>query len=394
MINKGKRKVAVGAAITSVLLLLLLLVVWGPEKDANAEEVENKANEEQLEIVTITPDQKQYAKLKEEEAVSGKLYMTLDLPGKIVFNPQRYAHLVPTTAGIVKEARKVIGDQVVTDEVIAVIDSRDMAEAKSAYLTAIRKEKLASNIFEREKVLHAKQIGVEQDFLQAESTAEEAKIELERTKQNLYALGLTQNEIVSLPHTAAADLRKQELRAPFNGTIIDRHLTIGENVDGSQEAYVIADLKKLWVELNAYQKDAALLKEGLPLVITDETGGKANATITRINPVVDSTNSRIIAIAEINNDNGQWRPGQYVRGVINAAQIDVPVAVPRESVMKIDNQDCIFICSPEGYEKRNVVLGAKDDKNVWILEGLTPGEKYISKNAYILKFEMTKGEPD
>lgn len=392
MINKGK--FAIGAAITSVFALLILLIVWGPVKESEAEGEKEEQEEEQTEFVAITPEQLQNAKLKEQEASSGQLVITLDLPGKIVFDPQRYAHLVPTATGIVREARKIVGDPVVAGEVIAIIESRDMAEAKAAYLAAIRKESLASNILEREKVLRAKQIGPEQDYLQAESTAEEAKIELERTKQHLYALGLSQHEVNALPYISAVDLRKFELKSPLNGTVIDRHLTIGENVDGAQEAYVIADLKKLWVELNAYQKDVALLKEGQLLTITDEAGGRASAKLIRVNPVVDTASSRIIAIAEIDNSAGKWRPGQYVRGVIEAAQLDASVAVPRESVMKIDNQDCVFICTPTGYEKRDVVLGPKDDKNVWIVEGLAPGEKYVSKNAYILKFEMTKGEPD
>lgn len=392
MINKGK--LAIGAALTSVFALLILLIVWGPTREAEGEEEKEQAEEEQAIFVAITPEQLKNAKLKEQEAAPGQLVIKLNLPGKIVFDPQRYAHIVPTASGIVKEARKIIGDPVAAGEVIAVIESRDMAEAKAAYLAAIRKEALASNILQREKVLRAKQIGPEQDYLQAEATAEEAKIELERTKQHLYALGLSQHEINALPYTSAIDLRKLELKSPLNGTVIDRHLTIGENVDGTQEAFVIADLKKLWVELNAYQKDLALLKEGLALVIIDEVGSRSPATLIRINPVVDTASSRIVAIAEIDNSSGKWRPGQYVRGVVEAAQLDASVSVPRESVMKIDNQDCVFVCTPEGYEKRDVVLGPKDDKNIWIVEGLAPGEKFVSKNAYILKFEMTKGEPD
>ena len=76
-------------------------------------------------------------------AKMGALDQLIELPGEIVLNADTLAHVVPQVQGIVREVRKSIGDSVKAGEVLAVIDSRELAESKAAYLAAIEREKLA-----------------------------------------------------------------------------------------------------------------------------------------------------------------------------------------------------------------------------------------------------------
>ncbi len=394
---KNRLKYLYGAFGAAAFLLLVLYVFWYGKHEEEAiaydlDEIEHK--EDESPILALSDEQQEIAKLKHEKAAAGSLAIKVNLPGKIIFNPQLYAHLVPISGGIVREANKIVGDPVSRGEVLAVLESREMAEAKAAYLAALRHEKLTSNTLAREQLLSSQGIGPQQDFIQAQNSQEEALIEVERTRQHLFALGLTPQEITAIPYISAANLRMFELKAPFNGTIIDRHLSLGEAVNPSEKAYVIADTSHLWVELNAYPGDAQALREGLTVHITDGRGTTGEAKLIRISPVIDTQNSRILAIAELENPNGQWRPGQYINAAIDGGQLEAAVAVPCQSVMKIDNQECVFVVGPQGYEKRDVKTGHSDGKLTAIQQGLEPGENIVSGNAYILKFELTKSEPD
>jgi cobalt-zinc-cadmium efflux system membrane fusion protein len=101
----------------------------------------------------------------------------------------RMAQIVPKVGGTVTEARKNLGDTVEKGEVLALIESREMAESVADYLAAKRAEELARTTFNREKGLWDKKITAEQDYLTAKNAHQEAKIKLDLAKQKLQALG-------------------------------------------------------------------------------------------------------------------------------------------------------------------------------------------------------------
>src|SRR5262245_34916905 len=65
-----------------------------------------------------------------EEVQPGRLSLTLSARGKIILHPDRLAHIFPKVSGVAREARKNIGDQVRQDDVLAIFESREMADIK------------------------------------------------------------------------------------------------------------------------------------------------------------------------------------------------------------------------------------------------------------------------
>ncbi len=367
---------------------------------ATPNEVENEGGnpEEAAEAapttLNLTPEQVEKGNLEIKSATPGTLNVSLLLFGKIVPNPDTYAHIVTKASGVVKQVYKNIGDPVKEGELLAVLESKEMAEMKAAYFGAKKRDQLAQTLYEKEKSLYEKKIGTEQEFLQAESAAEQAHIDLELAKQSLYSLGLSEADIAAVVPVASPNFRILEIRAPFNGTVIDRHLTNGEFVDSSQEAFIIADLSNVWVELGIYPKDVSIVQEGQNVEIFNDAGTHSQAKIIRLHPILESESSRTKALALMDNSKGTWRPGTYVCGNLKKSEIKVPVVVSKEAVMNIEDVDCLFVAKDNGFEKRNVLTGRSDDNNIEIVSGLEPGERYVAKNAFILKFELTKGEPD
>ncbi len=65
---------------------------------------------------------------------------------------------------------------------------------------------------------------------------------------------------------------------------------------------------------------------------------------------------------------------------------------PRAAVQMVANESVVFVRNPEGFEKRVVETGAKDDENIQIKAGVKPGEIVAVDNSFVLKAELGKNE--
>ena len=151
-----------------------------------------------------------------------------ELPGEIVPNADRVAHVVPRVPGVVREVRKVLGDHVRKGEILLVLDSKELADNKAAFLSAREKLDLAQSNYDREEDLWKKKISPTQDYLQAKQALTEARIELRSAEQKLHALGFSDAYLAQLPSQPDVSYIRYEVIAPFDGVIIEKHVALGE----------------------------------------------------------------------------------------------------------------------------------------------------------------------
>src|SRR5262245_43110290 len=168
-------------------------------------------------LVSLTDNQIAHLNIEVAVAQSGRLLRHLTLPGAIVLNTDRLVHTVPRIPGVVREVRKHLGDAVRVGDVLAVIDSRELADAKAAYLAAGARVTVAEETFVREKDLWEKKISPAQDYLTAKQTLVEARIELRATRHKLAALGVVEAALHQLASQPDASLTRYEIIAPSAG---------------------------------------------------------------------------------------------------------------------------------------------------------------------------------
>ncbi len=176
-------------------------------------------------------------------ASPGKLRVTADLPGQVVINADRMAHIVPRMGGIVIDVRKKAGDQVEAGEVMAVMESRELADAKAKYLAAMKRLDLATSNFKRFEMLWEKVAIPEKQYIEIETARDEAEIEKDSAEQRLRALGFTEKFLQKLPSEPTDSLSRYEITSPFQGTVIQKHITLGEMLKDDTNAFVVADLR-------------------------------------------------------------------------------------------------------------------------------------------------------
>jgi len=145
----------------------------------------------------------------------------------------------------VAELRKKIGDPVAKDEILAILESREVADAKSEYLAARLTDELQQDLFVRDKMLWDKRVSNEQQFLRSRNAAAQTRMKLDIARQKLLALGIAQQEIAALPEEPEASLRRQAIRSPIAGRVVERKVDLGTAVGRDSletELFVIVTL--------------------------------------------------------------------------------------------------------------------------------------------------------
>jgi cobalt-zinc-cadmium efflux system membrane fusion protein len=365
-----------------------------PEGDEHAHADAGHAgheHEEEHGPIALTPEIITEAGIEIAEAAGGRLRQTIALPGEVVLNPDKLAHIVPRVGGIVGDVKKTVGDQVETGDLLAVLESRELAEARAAYLAGQQRLALAQANLAANEELKAKGIVPDLEFLAAKRDLAEAEIELRAAEFKLHTLGVPQAELAAVEQQSDEKFPFHELRAPFAGTVIARHITSGEVVTTETDVFQLADLGDVWVNLTVYQKDLENVKAGQRVsVITGHDIARTSGTISYVSPVVDEATRTAVARVVLPNPDGRWRPGLFVTGRVETDFVDVAVLVPRSALQSVEGNDSVFVETPEGFARRPVTVGRANETQVEITAGLRPGERYVAAGAFSLKAQLGK----
>jgi cobalt-zinc-cadmium efflux system membrane fusion protein len=348
--------------------------------------------------IKLTTDQ--IAKTRIELAAVGGCTITQQVtaPGTVTLDPDRIGRVAAKVVGTVAELRKRLGDPVERNELVAVIESREVADAKSEYLATRVTDELRQTLFERAASLWQGKVMTENDYLRARATALDARVKFDAARQKLFTLGLSEEQIAALPSQPPASLRLQEVRAPIGGQIIERRVELGAPVgrEGQEsEIYVIADLAALWTDLSVPTSELVHIAVGQAVAVTaGQAGLRAQAKVIFVSPLLQADTRSARVIAAMDNPSMAWRPGVFVTAQIAIAEQRVDVCVPQAALQTIEGEQNVFVRTDEGFEKREVVIGRGDDSRVEIVFGLDPGEVIATTRTFVLKAELGKGEAD
>ncbi len=314
---------------------------------------------------------------------------------------------------------------------------------------------LAISAYEREKSLFEKKISSEKDYLAAENEFKKAdakyaatrdsiafdvkrnlleaqralqvrQIELKGAERNLYVLGLSAEDIEDIQLFAqgqkptgqeeacddpnckecaakqtaqmAAELGTQDerlawypLRAPFDATVIEKHITLGEKLSDESSAFTIADLSTVWVDLSVFQKDMPRVRQGQPVTVSvGPENGKVKGRINYVGPIVGERTRTALARVVLDNSSGTLRPGTFVTAEVLVDKVAAKVVVPKDVIQDLDDKPTVFVQTDHGFEPRTVSFGLINDVVVEITSGLRPGERIVTKNGFRLKAELQK----
>ncbi len=343
--------------------------------------------------VKLGAEQLEKAGIEISTAGPGHIASTLDLPGQLVLDADHTAHIVARFDGTMREVRASLGDPVKAGAVLAVLDSRELADLSATYLSSSSRLDLALLTLKREQALWEQKISAEQDFLAAKQAYAEAQIELRQSRQKLKAFGIDDGGIARITSQSDGSLARFEIKAPTAGVIIEKDVTLGEAVAANDKLFQVADLSTVWLDISVFPKDLAFVAVGQRVRVS-ASGIKDSTTgvITYIQPLANVANRAVLARVVLKNPDGQWRPGLFVTARAVIGESDVPVMVAKDALQSYESKSVVFVDSPEGLTPRPVTPGRSDGVSVEIVAGLEAGERYVAKNSFVVKSELSKGE--
>lgn len=345
-------------------------------------------------IAVISEEQIRANNIKSEEAGPGAIAVQLALPGEVRLNADSVAHVVPRVAGVVREVKARVGDDVKAGQVMAVLESRELANLKAEYLASKERESLAKTTYERERGLWEKKISAEQDYLAAKQMLAECGINVNRAEQQLHAAGFSEEYLRGISGQSHISYTRYEIAAPFDGSVIEKHVTLGESLKDDVSCFTMADLSTVWVNLSVYQKDIPAVRKGQQVIISaaGNVSDGVPATIEYIGPLVGEETRTATARVVLPNANGQWRPGQFVTGYVSTEVTEaVPVVVPKAALQTFESSTVVFVQTDKGFVPAPVTVGRGDDSHVEIIKGLEKGKRIVVEGAFLVKAEIAKG---
>ena len=357
------------------------------DEDDHSESAEVHLNPSQIEDLGIVVS----------AVTSGAVDGILELPAEVGFDQNHLAHVSPRVSGFVRSVNVAEGDRVEAGDILAVLNSRPLADAKAGYLSALARLDLAESSFEREERLWERQISAEQDYLNARRALEEARIEVRSSGQQLDALGVDVASLSRMMASTDVSLTRYELAAPISGTIIERHAVLGEVLEegGQPPAFVVADTDSVWVDAAIYGADLGRVRAGAPVTIDPGDGGPPiESTIDFVSPQIGERTRTGRARVVIDNPGDRLRPGMFVTVLAEASDSLPTVRVPVTALQNVDGGTVVFVRSEEGFEVREVRIGRRSDRYAEILAGVSLGEMIASTQTFSLKAELQKGEFD
>ena len=352
--------------------------------EASAKPGAEAGHDEDEGLIPMDAQRIQVAGLKAAQAGPSVIRSVLQLPGEIRFNEDRTAHVVPRVAGVAESVPANLGQNVKKGQLLAVLSSVAVSEQRSELLGAQKRLALARTTYQREKQLWEEKVSAEQDYLQAQQVLREAEIAVSNAQQKLAATGAGAG--------AGAGLNRFELRAPFDGVIVEKHLSIGEAVQDTTQVFTISDLRSVWAEMRVSAPDLPSVRVGEKATVR-ATAFESAATgeVSYVGALIRQDTRTAPARITLPNPDGAWRPGLFVNVEVTASSQEAALTVVSTAIQRIENQKTVvFVPVQGGFRAQPVRIGRTDSKNTEILEGLKPGQAYVAEGSFLLKAELGK----
>jgi len=319
----------------------------------------------------------------------------LTLAGKVAYGEDRYSKISSPVQGRVVEVRAKLGDHVKAGDVLLVVDSPDITAAYSDFVKESSELEYATRAYGLAKDLYETRALPQKDLKQAENELVKARAEFRRAKERLLSLKVSAAELEK-PLAEQKISSRFELKSPLEGTVVERTVTPGSSVGGdpSQVLFTVADLGKLQVVADVYERDLALVKVGQVARVTVEAYPDIGfpAAVAAIGDVVDPNTRTIKVRAWVNNEARKLKPEMFARLHIEIGDATSFLTIPKEAVLEIDGKEFVYVEEAQGrFVKRQVKVGTASGDQVRILEGLQPGERIVTKGAVLIKGQEAKG---
>ena len=310
--------------------------------------------------------------------------------GEVVADQSRYAEVAPSTAGHVVRVLVETNAQVSRGSALAQLRSTDLGRARADLLSTEARRDLARQTLDRKRALAAERIVALREVQEAEAAYRAADAEVRAATAAMQALGVS----ADADQPADGDSSLFVMRSPIVGRVLDRRAVLGQYAEPNAPLFIIADLSRVWVMAQVFERDAVNVTTGgiAHVTVAALPGQEFDGTVTLVGHQVDPGSRTVPVRITLANATGALRPGMSASSrleVMGASR--TIVAVPAAAVQRVGERWLVFVPKAQyEYEMRLVGRGRDLGNDVEVVSGLMAGETVVVDGAFLLKAEAEK----
>ncbi|RKH91828.1 efflux RND transporter periplasmic adaptor subunit [Corallococcus sp. AB045] len=307
--------------------------------------------------------------------------------GELTFSEDAYAEVSSPVSARVASVAVTTGQAVKQGQRLAELQSPELGRARANLQATQARATAARQAADRKRTLADERIVARKDVQAAEADAAAAEAEVAAAKAALTALGAAGGDGTS----------GFVLKAPIDGTVVERTARLGQMADPSQPLFRVGDLSSLWLIVHAFERDAVRLMPGADARVTFAAfpGQEFTAKVGHVGQRVDPHSRTIPVRLELDNGKGLLRPGMSASASIPLGDPGATLtAVPAAALQRLENGWVVFLPTPEAgvFEQREVGRGRSLGTQVEVLKGLSVGDEVVVDGAFLLKAEVEKSQ--
>lgn len=155
----------------------------------------------------------------------------------------------------------------------------------------------------------------------------------------------------------------------------------------------IAQLDEVWVEAEVFERQAELIRVGLPVTMTLDylSGQRWQGQVDYIYPTLDAKNRTLRVRLRFDNQGHQLKPNMFAQVSIHSQVAEKQLIVPKEAVIRTGSQNRVVVALGEGrFKSVEVTLGRSDAANTEILSGVMAGDEVVTSAQFLIDSESSK----
>jgi len=291
--------------------------------------------------------------------------------GRVDFDEERLARLHPKTSGWIEKLRvDETGTQVDQNTILLSIYSPELVVAQQEYLVALNNWEAVRNSA-------------------SEQMKQSAKTVLDSSLERLQLFDVPAHQIRELKQSRKL-MKQLHIHSPFKGRVMNIGAREGQYVSPKDELYLIADLSRIWVNVDVFEDELSWVKIGdrAEMHVRADPGRTYEGQVTFIHPILNPTTRTVQVRLEFDNPDLLLKPGMFANVTLHTDPRHNAVVVPSEAIVRSGSREQVFVLREAGkFEPREVTLGVAAEGYTQILSGVSAGEQVVTSSKFLIDSE-------
>jgi cobalt-zinc-cadmium efflux system membrane fusion protein len=283
------------------------------------------------------------------------------------------------------------GQEVRRGQLLAQLHSTGLSDAQLAFLKAASQRQVAQRAVDRAKALLQADVIGSVELQRREADLAQASAELDAARDQLELMGMTAEAIGELETTRAIN-SVSRIIATMDGTVLARHIALGQVVQPGDTAFEVADLASLWLVADVPEQNAGGLRVGelVEAQVAALPGTKVQGTLSFVSMIVNPETRTVRVRMELPNPGRAFKPSMLATVILKDGAERRRV-VPASAVVREGEGEHVFVqLDADTFVLRPVSLGAEFEGRRVVVDGIRPGERVVLDGAFHLNNERRR----